>query len=863
MPFANATQAQQKNFEAVLAGLRRIGYGKDLLLQEYPLRDWFDPGQPSRRVDAAAFGQTPVSYDNACFAVLKANGMSGPELISQYRALGAPRAFEIRHDRILHWKVTPSPSETDIQEIISPSEIERAFEANEGVWNPKSVLRARNIAAPGPRQLDFIDLGLIPALEQHIREKLDPLLGEIIHAASRDYQKRHRQQPDWDSLCRLVFRSLAGKIMYDRSLSGFRSIQGIPSADELLSKVERHYRDQEPVTDDPDTRTLVVQRMWESISFENLSVEVLAYIWENTLVSSETRKELGIHATPPSIARYIVHRLPIEDIPQDERHVVEPCCGSGTFLIAALQRLRDLLPEEMDAPQRHAYLARHLAGFDTETFGLEVARSSLTLADFPNPNGWKLAKEDVFETQQNAPGFHRRISRARVVLCNPPFGAFDGKERQRYNPQSVQKPAELLLRVSRLLPRDAVVGFVLPLVFLDGREYRDVRKAVVERFEQVELVSLPDKIFEHAQQETALLIARTPRRTSGLISVFHRKVTNDDASFFKNHYQITREDHGELTQDTTSRTIAIPDFQEIWERLSGYPTLKDAAKEIHRGIEWNIPLTARDPKTGKGRPILENVRRLVSQTSKPGFCKGIRDVPRDFFCFQVPDTCYLNLIPEYQRGNAYKLAWEEGKVVFNSKTKSRGPWRLVAFADTSGLAVYQTLSCAWPSSQWELHTLAAVLNGPTANVYVASHEGKRDITKETLLETPVPDVAVLDQEQIGSLMAKYVSAVTNPPLNSGLNDQTPARKILRQIDAIVLKAYGLPPRLERELLEYFRGHRRPVPFDFGDYYPEDFKPYIPLWMYDSDEFQKSTAERFMAELPKVTDPHIREILADL
>jgi predicted RNA methylase len=863
MPFANATQAQQKNFEAVLAGLRRIGYGEDLLRRGYSLHDWFDPGRPSRQVDAAAFGQTPVSYDNACFAVLKANGMSGPHLIFQYRALGAPRAFEIRHDRILHWKVTPVPSDRDLRESIEPGEIERAFEANEGVWNPKSVLRARNIAAPGPRQLDFIDLGLIPALEQHIREKLDPLLGEIIHTASKDYQKRHRRQPDWDQLCRLVFRTLAGKMMHDRGLSGFRFIQGVPGTDELLSKVERHYRDQKPVTDDPDTRTLVVQRMWGSISFENLSVEVLAYIWENTLVSSETRKELGIHATPPSIARYIVHRLPIEDIPQDERHVVELCCGSGTFLIAALQRLRELLPAEMDARQRHTYLAEHLAGFDVETFGLEVARSSLTLADFPNPNGWKLANEDVFNAQENAPGFHRSISSARVVLCNPPFGTFDEKERQHYNLQSLQKPAELLLRISRLLPKEGLVGFVFPRVFLDGRGYRDVRKAVVERFEQVELVSLPDKIFEHAQQETALLIARTPRRTSGLISVFHRKVADADASSFKSHYRITREDHGELSQDAASRTIAIPDLQEIWEHLSGYPTLRDATREIHRGIEWKIPLTEQDPKTGKRRTIPENVRRLVSQTPKPGFCKGIREVPRDFFCFQVPNTCYLNLIPEYQRGNAYGLAWEEGKVVFNSKRKSRGPWRLVAFADTSGLAVYQALSCAWPCSQWKLHTLAAVLNGSVVNAYVASHEGNRDITKETLLETPVPDVALLDQEQIGTLMTKYLNAVTNSLLNSRLNDQTTARKILRQIDAIVLKAYGFPPRLERDLLEYFRGHRRPVPFDFGDYYPEGFKPYIPLWMFDSEEFQKSTAERFMAELPKVTDPNIREILADL
>jgi hypothetical protein len=53
------------------------------------------------------------------------------------------------------------------------------------------------------------------------------------------------------------------------------------------------------------------------------------------------------------------------------------------------------------------------------------------------------------------------------------------------------------------------------------------------------------------------------------------------------------------------------------------------------------------------------------------------------------------------------------------------------------------------------------------------------------------------------------------------------------VDAEVLKAYDLPPRLERRLLEFFRGHEheRRVSHEFSGWLPEEFTAYIPLHEY--------------------------------
>src|SRR5206468_1385870 len=96
--------------------------------------------------------------------------------------------------------------------------------------------------------------------------------------------------------------------------------------------------------------------------------------------------------------------------------------GSAVFLLAAMQRLTDLLPASISGEDRHAYLQQRLSGFDLDPFGLEVARDCLMLADYPNGDHWTLRRENVFAPQRISPSYNRRLSEAGVVLCNPPFG---------------------------------------------------------------------------------------------------------------------------------------------------------------------------------------------------------------------------------------------------------------------------------------------------------------------------------------------------------------------------------------------------------------------------------------------------------
>jgi hypothetical protein len=139
------TPKQEKLLREVHLRLADIGYKGELWQESYSFQDWFEREPSTRTAAAVAFGQTPFAYDTACFAVLfsEGQGEGGPALIRNCRSLGAPRAFEIKSDRVVHWRVSVSPSTEDEQQVIRPQELEKVFREYENAWKPTEVLRAK------------------------------------------------------------------------------------------------------------------------------------------------------------------------------------------------------------------------------------------------------------------------------------------------------------------------------------------------------------------------------------------------------------------------------------------------------------------------------------------------------------------------------------------------------------------------------------------------------------------------------------------------------------------------------------------------------------------------------------------------
>ena len=838
------SNAQKSNFHYVLTGLRSAGYGEGLLFEDYAYSDFLASDSPTRVVPAAAFGRTPPSFDTACVGVLLADRRQPSNIVDSYRAFGAPVAFEVDDTVVRQWRVSENTS--SIWKEIPASNIESEFAQNAGNWSPDNILRAKNISAKlQSRQLDFVDLGLLPALEEHVREKLDALLKDVLTTATKTHKRETGHKPDVQELFRLVFRLLAAKVLCDRQVNGFRSIKNFDNVDDVLARVGKYYRQPELVIDDPETRGVVAERLWRSISFQNLSVESLAYVYEHTLIDDKSRKKLGIHSTPVSIARYIAGKMMTEaDIDQPLR-IVEPCSGHGIFLVAALERLRDLLPAGVDPDQRHRFFVKSLAGFEKDSFALEISRLCLMLADFPFPNGWNLQPADVFDSKP----FENAVTRADIVLCNPPFESFTPQERAAYSGLSTtQKPVELLTRVLKKLKPSGTLGFVLPRQVLDGKGYKTIREELAKRFSEVEIVALPDRVFNQSQIETAILLASAPNADNQMVRVSFSHVRDGDRERFLSDYAVSWRETEAKSAPSATASFKVTPLADVWAFLKGLPTIGDIAT-LHRGVQWQPPF---------------DEDKYISKAQKRGFRKGFYKVDESLMAFRPPATHYLSFKKKDRLWRAFEFDWDKPKVFVNAATVSRGAWRLAAFADNEQRCASQNFIALWPTTTFSTSVIAAILNGPVASAFVACRENKLHNRKRTVQQIPIPRLAHTQLQSLSRAVDAYQELWSDDSIVLKPADFTEmARRSLLEIDAILLRAYNLPPRLERELLDFFRGFKRRVPFDFTEYFPADFGPNIPLWMYLTTDFANCNSNFLLASIPKIDDPALVDALTEV
>ncbi|NKC31640.1 N-6 DNA methylase [Falsiroseomonas selenitidurans] len=785
--------------------LRQLGYASEAIIRDYTFADVLSATGESRRVDLAAFTQVPESYRSAAFGVVV--GEDEISLIDR-RALGAPILFSIGRQDIGVWRVVAKGAPRLIERV-SLDAIPELFRRNAERWRPQAVHRAKALGqAQTAYQLDFVDLGLLPAIEHEVEGKLDRLLRQVVEELMAGLDGETEE-----AVFRTTFRLLAAKILLDREHPAAVMWRDA-SVTKVLAGIESYYGlgrlPSEALSGVPYPSLETAWRtLSRAISFRNISSDSLAFVYENTLVTKDTRRRFGTHSTPRQVAEYVVGRLDLSNFDLDGLTVFEPFTGAGAFLVAALRHMRDLLPEGLSAEERHAFLVPRIRGAEIDAFACEVATLSLILADYPNANGWKISNEDLFRPAVLA----QQIGSARIMLCNPPWEDFEAEKRAEYPEmatKSFSKPMAVLRTVLEATPDG--IGFVLPQGFLRQQQYSQIRQMIADRYQRVELTSLPDRIFQRAGFEAAVLIASDRRvdleqRTVHLVSSV---VSDRGRADFLATGKLTTERR--RTKDIYSGDLWIGELDELWETIERFPRLGEMA-DVYRGLKWW--------QQGSG----------VSEAPLMGFAPGVFKPADSLLQYCVRNTVYLNMHPDAAMfPGPLSRPWDRPKVLTNAARLSRGPWRMAAASDLSGLVASQGFFGIWPTSdKLPLEALEAILNGPLANAFLTERASNQHFTNELLKLLPMPKKAL---NRVVEAVKRYRAAggAAGAETLRAADTAEILNRLLIEIDAEVLRAYDLPPRLERRLLEFFRGHERErrVDHPFQGWLPEDFTAYMPL-----------------------------------
>jgi site-specific DNA-methyltransferase (adenine-specific) len=225
----------------------------------------------------------------------------------------------------------------------------------------------------------------------------------------------------------------------------------------FAGKIKLQARANKSLKDEFDANKVdrVVQEELKSDAFD----QSICDRYEAMLSESYKNKE-GVFYTPMTI---------VDDMMQDvevssETLFLDPCCGTGNFLVKAVER--GVHPE-------------HLYGFDTDPNAVLIARrriKALTGCETPH-----IVCGDFF---QECSKLNVQFN---LVFTNPPWGKKLPKEertklvKQYQAGYSTDTCSLFLFSILSVLSPDGVVGLLMPESFFNIAVYEDARKAVLQK----------------------------------------------------------------------------------------------------------------------------------------------------------------------------------------------------------------------------------------------------------------------------------------------------------------------------------------------------------------------------------------------
>jgi len=805
----------------------------------------------AERPDVAliAFAHEPTDARSACIAALDVQ-TDPVQAVARCLPLGPSVVFSWHRDRVQVFKqAVPTPQR--VGDPVPPDKLDEFFATHQEELQPHTLYRVKTrglLEAPKPRQLTFVDVGLMRLVDEDMGKELTRLVEHVVDRLRSAFtgQSDDSQQGMW--MLEWAFRLLAGKILQDKEVRTFKGVDLLDYRS-IWRLVGRHYaRTGGPISVGDRKQQAALGEAAELVAghahLGRVTTEALADVYESAFVSRETRRALGTHSTPAYLADYMVWQLAdwIEKTPLDKLRVFEPACGHSAFLVSVMRFIREAHPSLQTARRSRLYRER-FCGIEVDPFALEIAKLSLTLADVPNPDGWEqIVHGDMF-ANACAP-LRQGAEQCTLLLANPPF--------------EDQKALGLLESSLPHLPPGAVFGVVVPATLLHSKGVRykkilDFRRWLTNNCQLAEVSLFPDGLFRFADHECGVLLGRRLAQAGTAPTVVRcKRVREDEREGFKQRYEFPsdRRIQQHRFAERPECILWVPELDdEIWSWLRNCPRLTDVAY-VSQGIAYKRE--KRDSQDSEGRP---RGSKTIEDEPFPGSVAGYARIRGDWMTHGQPELSHLNVAEDVIL--RARLGADTGFAqVLMPRNPGRGIWRLRPFIDRKGRPFASNFLTVRPKDQGHhfLEYLCALCCSPLANAYVYTHTLKRNIQDGDLRELPIPHADQGDVRRVATATRDYLEAARRfqdgSPGDGTLAlfpgsptadrvDRETLHRLLRRMDAEVLRLYGLPVRAERALLDRFSGKVRPgVPGRFAAYYPDGFRNVLPLYVYLSQTYQR-------------------------
>lgn len=410
------------------------------------------------------------------------------------------------------------------------------------------------------------------------------------------------------------------------------------------------------------------QNIFPLVQHENVGYDIIGLFYTEFIRYAGSEQSLGLVLTPPHITELFcdLAELKLNDI------VYDPCCGTGGFIVAAIQRLFKMAGNDIE--KRKHIKRKQICGCELRSDMYTFACTNMRLRGDGKSN---LYNGDCFANEKTIRNNHKPT----VGFLNPPYGKTVSSARQ-------MEFVEHALNSLNPTADGRVVAIVqMSCGIKDEKDLKAVKERLLKKHHLKAVLSMPDDLFYPVGVVTCIMVFEAYKPNKGRKTWF---------GYFKDDGFEKRKNLGRI--DVNNRYAEI---KEKW--LSAYMNLDEIAglsvrKEVNAKDEWCAEAYMEtDYNTLSDKNFIRKMRDYVA------FLIGNSDFYKPFNYSNTPfsSTKYTLNIKEWQWFK-YNEVFEIKKGFYNKKP-DKNPEGNIPFVGASdsnnGVTSYHDLETIERSSK--------------------------------------------------------------------------------------------------------------------------------------------------------------------
>lgn len=550
----------------------------------------------------------------------------------------------------------------------------------------------------------------------------------------------------------------------------------------------------------------LLDRLSSAFDFSQVSMDMVGKFYESAFVNKELRDQWGIHYTPSLLSKTLLNRMPIEELPPDNRILADPTCGSGSLLVAGYERLAEATYLSVPRETRHQHLVNSIFGNDKDKVAGDIAKMTLMLFHPPHKNNWKVTEEDAESDQFGKKWLSKIEVRPTIIVANPPFGGEGGSKSHSKKPRvrnQRDRSALILKNCLDILADGGLLGIILTETVLSQKLVKPLRDRLIKECQILDQWDVPIGWFDNVKRPAmAWVIRKTPPSSK---MFFIRCLPDVPYSGLQLKSQGTIKIDAVNPPDILVPTMLgnILNKMEINQnRVDDHYVVMNGLRPMHDKIG--------NTKTNISHPWSGNAEKTTPFSDLSNGLRGWLELIDDNFEKRGKRTALRKILEK-----------DEPMVMFrvNRTAPWKCKWSSVALIDIPEgsrkvVAPSESFDATFSKSKSktdkknDIYALWGILNHPLASIWFHERQrGSKIPINNYRRKFPLPNN--WGQVNVNAL-ASHTKELIETKRNGRLQDTGKIKSLITTIDDLIYKMYGINDNERNKIDAWFGNERRPL-----------------------------------------------------